>query len=120
MSGSSSSWFRCAEKNIAYGLKGDHIICIIHINIKEVQYDILEATIQTLTNLGCEASYSDIYEEYEKVVGHSITKNQQQELEPALNAILLTQMYLRVMIYFIPFTEKEKGIGGCVKFNIFP
>ena len=38
---------------------------------------ILEATIQTLTNLGGEASYSDIYEEYEKVVGHSITKNQQ-------------------------------------------
>lgn len=37
---------------------------------------ILEATIQTLENLGGKA-YADIYEEYEKVVGHSITKNQQ-------------------------------------------
>ena len=38
---------------------------------------ILDATIQALKNLGGKAAYSDIYEEYEKVVGHSITKNQQ-------------------------------------------
>lgn len=44
---------------------------------KEFYMTILEATIQTLNNLGGQAAYSDIYEEYEKVVGHSITKNQQ-------------------------------------------
>ena len=38
---------------------------------------ILEATIQTLKNLGGKATYSDLYAEYEQVVGHSITKNQQ-------------------------------------------
>lgn len=38
---------------------------------------ILEATIETLKNLGGKAAYAEIYEEYENVVQHSITKNQQ-------------------------------------------
>lgn len=57
---------------------------------------ILEATIQTLKNLGGKASYSDIYKEYERVVGHSITKNQQAAIRAALNAIPLILMYFKV------------------------
>ena len=38
---------------------------------------VLEATIQTLKNLGGKAHYSKIYEEYENVIGYKITKNQQ-------------------------------------------
>lgn len=38
---------------------------------------VLEATIQTLKNLGGKAHYSQIYEEYENVVGYKISKNQQ-------------------------------------------
>lgn len=38
---------------------------------------VLEATIQTLKNLGGKAHYSKIYEEYENVTGYKITKNQQ-------------------------------------------
>ena len=38
---------------------------------------VLEATIQTLKNLGGKAHYSKIYEEYENVIGYKKTKNQQ-------------------------------------------
>lgn len=45
---------------------------------------VLEATIQTLRNLGGKASYAKIYEEYENVIGCKITKNQQASIRKCI------------------------------------
>ena len=73
---------------------------------------VLEATIQTLKNLGGKAHYSKIYEEYENVIGYKITKNSKLEYESALKRTPLTLMYLTVkMTYSIQCMEKAMVYG---------
>lgn len=73
---------------------------------------ILEATIQTLKNLGGYAHYSDIYAEYENVVGHSISKNQQAGIRACIEKNSSDSDVFMGNDIFYSVEGKGKGIWG--------
>ena len=73
---------------------------------------ILDATIQALKNLGGKAAYSDIYEEYEKVVGHGITKNQQAGIRACIERNSSDSDVFKGNDIFYSVYGKGKGVWG--------
>ena len=73
---------------------------------------ILDATIQALKNIGGKAAYSDIYEEYEKVVGHSITKNQQAGIRACIERNSSDSDVFKGNDIFYSVYGKGKGVWG--------
>lgn len=73
---------------------------------------ILEATIQTLRNLGGKAHYSDIYVEYEKVVGHGITENQQAGIRACIEKNSSDSDAFKGNDVFYSVEGKGKGVWG--------
>ncbi len=75
---------------------------------------ILEATIKTLENLGGCAHYSELYKEYEKVVGHSITENQQAGIRACIERNSPDSKIFAGNAIFYSVEGKGKGIWGLI------
>ena len=72
---------------------------------------VLEATIQTLKNLGGKAHYSKIYEEYENVIGYKITKNQQAGIRKCIETHSSDSDVFNGKTYSIQCMEKAMVYG---------
>lgn len=73
---------------------------------------ILEATIKTLKNLGGKGHYSDIYREYQEVVGHSISKNQQAGIRACIERNSSDSMVFNGNDIFYSVYGKGNGVWG--------
>ena len=73
---------------------------------------ILDNTIKALKNLGGKASYSDIYAEYEKVVGNTITKNQQAGIRTCIERNSSDSEVFKGNDVFYSVYGKGKGYWG--------
>lgn len=75
---------------------------------------ILEAVIKTLENLNGKAVYSEIYAEYEKVIGYPITNNQKAGIRACIEKNSSdSKVFNKKMIFFILYMAKVKVVGAC-------
>ena len=73
---------------------------------------ILETTIKTLENLGRKSHYSDIYVEYEKVSGKTISKNQQAGIRACIEKNSSDSDVFKGNDIFYSVEGKGKGVWG--------
>jgi len=73
---------------------------------------ILDATIITLKNLGGIGHYSDIYREYENVVGYSLSNNQRAGIRACIERHSSDSEVFQGNDIFYSVKGKGKGVWG--------